>query len=357
MSGYFSSAKRALKGKSTSTLASLVVAGLTAIVGATYVVAKLTDAARGKNESKSVTRFEIEFELHETDELDFSGMYYKQQLLNGESGGNGDGDGKNHKKNDNAKVIHFIRHGEGIHNVAERTNGRAVWEKELVFDQKFRDPGLTEVGEAQCTKTGDKVAAAVVADKMRVPTLVISSPFYRTLLTAVLAVPFQATKEACRVVVELFRETNGRHQCDRRNEISSRVAEFPNFDFSLDYDLDDQEFKALHTSSTSTAQCGDHAAIDAGHFPSSSSKHEKWLSYSNSDVSFSETERESVEERNVRAVAFMRWLWNHPAKEVVLVGHSGIILSSINALKNGNGKKESDYLKNGEVRSFLVRSA
>ena len=80
------------------------------------------------------------------------------------------------------KIIHFVRHGQGIHNVAEATHGTEKWEAELALSDEYFDPCLTTIGQNQCQELGDKVTVAF--KNGMVLTNAISSPFTRCLETA-----------------------------------------------------------------------------------------------------------------------------------------------------------------------------
>jgi hypothetical protein len=76
-----------------------------------------------------------------------------------------------------ARVVHFIRHAQGTHNIAVATEGEAAY-----ANWKYRDARLTEVGREQAR------GAAPTAAKMRFDTVLVS-PLSRTLQTADLVLP------------------------------------------------------------------------------------------------------------------------------------------------------------------------
>lgn len=76
-----------------------------------------------------------------------------------------------------AKVVHFIRHAQGQHNLAVATEGEQAY-----TNWTWRDSRLTPTGIEQ------SAAAAPVTDKMKFD-VVLCSPLSRTLQTAVQAVP------------------------------------------------------------------------------------------------------------------------------------------------------------------------
>ena len=115
-----------------------------------------------------------------------------------------------------AKVVHFIRHAQGQHNLAVATEGEQAY-----TNWTWRDSRLTPTGIEQ------SAAAAPVTDKMKFD-VVLCSPLSRTLQTAVQAVPSMHGKI---VADELCRERVGLNPCDLRREKNVLVKEFPEVSF------------------------------------------------------------------------------------------------------------------------------
>ena len=58
------------------------------------------------------------------------------------------------KKRPHLKRVLFLRHGEGIHNAAERELGKEVWENSECTKEKYFDPPLNKVGVSQAQEVG-----------------------------------------------------------------------------------------------------------------------------------------------------------------------------------------------------------
>ncbi len=214
-------------------------------------------------------------------------------------------DNVNKAKERTTKVIHFVRHGEGIHNVAEREFGTQRWEAEIALKEDFLDPCLTEEGKRQCSVLGKALGQALNSG-MPI-TYIVSSPFTRALETAELALsdaPLTLTKS--RVVHELCRETLGRHTCDKRSPVSIVAPKFPGWDFT-------------------TLQ-------------------------SDTDAMWS-SRRETPREVQERARAWLQQIWADPrvGSHLLLVNHSGFISACFAEL--GGGWKK---LANAEIVSVIV---
>ena len=115
----------------------------------------------------------------------------------------------------NQKILHFVRHAEGYHNVDKRP----IHERPL-------DARLTPNGEAQCA------SLARITAELR-PQLVVSSPLTRTLQTArlVFGSPEREAANAPILALESVRETVN-YGCDARRPLREIRPEFPGVDFS-----------------------------------------------------------------------------------------------------------------------------
>lgn len=121
------------------------------------------------------------------------------------------------------KILHFLRHAEGIHNV----------DRSLVKKMAAHDAALVANGVAQC----EGLARDGPTSALR-PQLVVSSPLTRTLMTAKLCVPAcsSASNDGAPAVplvaLEHLRETVN-FLCDGRRSLSTIAAEVPGVDFTL----------------------------------------------------------------------------------------------------------------------------
>ena len=151
----------------------------------------------------------------------------------------------------NKKVLHFVRHAEGHHNVAASPYPRGS-EGYLAALSEFQwfDARLSAQGESQCAELRE-AARGLDYD------LVLVSPLTRTLQTATLAFARSdgggedgggdATMQASSggkgktsknqdvpwVAYEPIRERFGRNPCDNRRTLKELGAEFQHVDFSL----------------------------------------------------------------------------------------------------------------------------
>lgn len=120
-----------------------------------------------------------------------------------------------------AKIIHLVRHGQGVHNVAAAVHGSLAYK-----DQTLKDARLDETGRGQASALGARIRdAAMVVD------VILVSPLTRTIETATHMFPDRARAPPF-IAVEMCREAHGGHPCDQRRSISVIRREFPHVDFS-----------------------------------------------------------------------------------------------------------------------------
>eukprot|EP00929_Paragymnodinium_shiwhaense_P029919 TRINITY_DN17056_c0_g1_i3.p1 TRINITY_DN17056_c0_g1~~TRINITY_DN17056_c0_g1_i3.p1 ORF type:complete len:336 (-),score=17.51 TRINITY_DN17056_c0_g1_i3:41-946(-) len=113
-----------------------------------------------------------------------------------------------------AKVLYFVRHAEGTHNVNKE------YRLPIHLDAK-----LTAVGEAQCKELAGKTRSLPVD-------VIVSSPLTRCLQTASLGFSHALSIGTPLVAQEHIRETVN-FCADRRRLLSAIAADFPLVDFSL----------------------------------------------------------------------------------------------------------------------------
>ena len=144
--------------------------------------------------------------------------------------------------------MHFIRHGEGHHNVAQREwRAAAGWDGTsepytLDTDPEYRfvDALLTDKGEAEAR-------ALQARTRKLTPELLVVSPLRRATQTGLLAFEFRVTNSPSNlgeripvVAHELCHERAGRHTCDKRLARTALAAAYP----EVNYDLVDLEVVA-----------------------------------------------------------------------------------------------------------------
>ena len=188
----------------------------------------------------------------------------------------------------NSKTVHFIRHGQGFHNLlADQASAQGrTWQQFVVSpDNPYT---LPEILDAPLTHKGRQQALAL---RSRVPDgveLVVVSPNCRALQTALLAT--SSTHDAPVVAHEMCREECGVHICDQRRPIAQQRLDFPTVDFSLLTDDDDE------------------------------------------DPLWSPDRRETKEQVGERGYAFLEWLEQRPEQHIVVASHSGWLLTLFNGV-------------------------
>mmetsp|Transcript_13121 Transcript_13121/g.47860 ORF Transcript_13121/g.47860 Transcript_13121/m.47860 type:complete len:275 (-) Transcript_13121:1033-1857(-) len=214
------------------------------------------------------------------------------------------------------KLVHFIRHGHGYHNllatickeqgVKFSSAGKGWRPGSDVFNPyahpELIDPPLTQRGVAEA------VALRELSARVR-PQMVVVSPMRRAARTAVLAfdtlvgkVPFVA-HEGCR-------EQMGIHMCDKRQTKQEAVREFP--EVSFDHVLHDE------------------------------------------DILWSCEDRESKQEMALRACRFLDWLGTLDETEIVVATHSSFLFTLFNKVLLTDNDEIRKWFNTGELRSVVV---
>eukprot|EP00238_Polyblepharides_amylifera_P012819 CAMPEP_0196593754 /NCGR_PEP_ID=MMETSP1081-20130531/76429_1 /TAXON_ID=36882 /ORGANISM="Pyramimonas amylifera, Strain CCMP720" /LENGTH=255 /DNA_ID=CAMNT_0041917823 /DNA_START=338 /DNA_END=1102 /DNA_ORIENTATION=- len=194
----------------------------------------------------------------------------------------------NLKENEgHVKVLHFVRHAEGTHNVA----------KEYSSMDNF-DAVLTPFGKEQCSRLALETARLSGVD------LLVTSPLTRCVETALLGFPTQVNLGVPFLAHESIRETVN-YNCDRRKPIHEVAANFPEVDFS--YCVEDSDMVWHHYQKTFGSQ-EEHA------------KH-----------------RESDDPVHIAARArdFFKWISGRPEKEVLVSTHSAFMHHLFNHAHSG----------------------
>eukprot|EP00927_Polykrikos_kofoidii_P066443 TRINITY_DN62041_c0_g1_i1.p1 TRINITY_DN62041_c0_g1~~TRINITY_DN62041_c0_g1_i1.p1 ORF type:complete len:278 (-),score=44.28 TRINITY_DN62041_c0_g1_i1:167-1000(-) len=223
----------------------------------------------------------------------------------------------------NEKRIHFVRHGQGFHNLMAdiyKSAGRKFDSAtgEGGSDNPYCHPAvldapLTEIGREQARCLRPRARALQPQ-----PELVVVSPMVRATQTALIAfdhllgatgrspslrVPFVA-HESCREIM-------GIHVCDRRRRLSDVRPEFTFVDY-------------------------DEVGI--------SEEDSLW----NADV------RETQTELADRAYSFMLWIRSRPESEIVVATHSAFLFSLFNVVLVCEDKGLTSWFQTGEMRSIVV---
>ena len=213
--------------------------------------------------------------------------------------------------NDNGKTVHFVRHGQGFHNLLADmacASGR-TWTQ---FSSAPENPYvMPEILDAPLTETGRQQALQLqpyVQAFDRQPELIVLSPNCRALQTGAIVfehligtVPFLAH--------EMVREESGVHYCDKRRPKSRQEKEFPMIDFSL---IETEE-----------------------------------------DSIFEEGRRESKLEVGERIYTFLEWLASRPETNIGVASHSGWLLTLFNGICESDECLKA-WWQTGEMRSVRL---
>lgn len=198
------------------------------------------------------------------------------------------------------KLVHFIRHAQGHHNVA----GEARYEDYEL--EEYEDAALSSGGTEQCFKAAD-THEELLGD---VP-LVVVSIMRRCMQTATACFPALVGKEGVQWLAnEDCREQTGSHPCDRRHCTTAFKTAYPHVDFS---DIVSEEDPL-------------------------------YWKYGN-DV------REPKDACFERCKVFLAWLSERPEKEVIVCTHSAILAILVSRLIPHEPFK---MFKNCELRSYCL---
>ncbi|GBG33086.1 Phosphoglycerate mutase-like protein [Hondaea fermentalgiana] len=189
-------------------------------------------------------------------------------------------------KDESAKVVYMIRHGEGDHNAAEREYGTEKWENEIAKTDEYLDACLNEVGRDQAQKLQEAFAQAR-KDGLKVDAIIVS-PLTRAIETAKIGLGDDWDKLPI-YAVEMCRERFGKNMCDKRRSVAELKEKFPEINF--DYFMESEEDPWF----TPIREADDHI--------------EKRIAY------------------------FFNWLAQTPWKHVVVAGHSSYMAHTTKVLK------------------------
>jgi broad specificity phosphatase PhoE len=192
------------------------------------------------------------------------------------------------------KVVHFVRHGQGLHNKLHDEVGKSAY-----ADPRVLDARLTDLGKKQA-KTIQSRAKEIDPD------LIIVSPLSRAIATAVIGFKPATCPFVCH---ELCREMIGKNICDKRRKISEVKKDFPEVDY-----------------------CN----ID-----------------SNDDSLFT-PERETISACVARGYEFMNWLRQRKEKNIAVVCHSSFLLALFNGVLECKNADLATWFEVAECRSVRL---
>ncbi|KAI1270464.1 phosphoglycerate mutase-like protein [Xylariaceae sp. FL1019] len=160
------------------------------------------------------------------------------------------------------KLIYYIRHGEGFHNVKEHQVGTVVWDDHW---SRLDGDGVVEWFDAFLTDTGKQQAQALndfwrhsTRDlKIPLPQEYYSSPHARCLETTRIAysgLEQPADRVFKPVVKEMLRERTGEHTCDKRRTRSWIAENYPDFRIEEGFTQEDEIWKADYRETADDAK-------------------------------------------------------------------------------------------------------
>jgi broad specificity phosphatase PhoE len=224
----------------------------------------------------------------------------------------------------NIKTVHFVRHGQGFHNLMADL-ARAQGREWVQFSKSPENPyTMPELLDAPLTEKGRQQAIALqprVAALKNPPELIVCSPLCRALQTGIIVFANSAmennNKAPNRLLAhEMVREQTGIHVCDKRRAVSRQKLEFPLVDFSL---LD-------------SSVCGS----------------------GDDDPIFRDHVRESKQELGERIYNFMEWLSRREEKHISVNTHSGWLLTLFNGILQCEDSSLKAWFQTGEMRSVKL---
>lgn len=210
--------------------------------------------------------------------------------------------GQEHKLDAQSKIIHFVRHAEGIHNVAAEATGCLCADptRQCPYSHpSLVDPKLTEKGRSQVISLQSRASQAN-------PELIVVSPHVRTIESALLA--FEKCNGIPFLAVECAREHYGKHICDKRNNASDTKQKYQKIDMSL---------------------------------------------ITEEDTLWTE-EREPRSNVIDRSFELMEWLKQRPEKNIAVVSHSSFLLTLMNACVETEDESLTTWFETAEMRSVAL---
>ena len=196
----------------------------------------------------------------------------------------------------NVKVVHFLRHGQGFHNLLAdmaQAQGREWVQFEPSAENPYTQPELldaplTEKGRLQAQNLRQTKICTGDQQQLLPLEMVVFSPNCRALQTGTIVFQDYINKNIPFLAHEMVREETGVHLCDKRRSRERQKLEFPHIDFSL---------------------------ID-----------------SDGDPIFRDTERESKQQVGERIYKFFEWLSKRAETHVAVSSHSGWLLTVFNGI-------------------------
>lgn len=213
----------------------------------------------------------------------------------------------------NVKVVHFVRHGQGFHNLLAdlaMQDGRE-WEQYSKSKSnpyvmaELLDAPLTDKGRQQALLLQPKIQAFV--DQ---PEMVVVSSQCRAIQTGLLAFDHLVRKVKF-IAHEDVRECTGVHMCDKRRPKSLQEKEFPMVDFTQIQSEEDGLFTSM------------------------------------------DDRRETKKEVGERIYKFLSWMYDRWETHIGVASHSGWLMAVFNGVVECDESLKS-WFQTGEMRSVVL---
>ncbi|ETK79353.1 hypothetical protein L915_14776 [Phytophthora nicotianae] len=150
------------------------------------------------------------------------------------------------KSSRNVKVVYFVRHAQGYHNLAEEKYGVGRWEDEFARTDEFLDPDLTPFGVEDAKSKGSSSVKAELERGMPPIERIITSPLSRAIQTAQSFLTTDQVPNQPFLCMENCREVLDCYTFDKRRPLSEIKQKFPYVDFSRMKDEEDVLWPATH---------------------------------------------------------------------------------------------------------------
>eukprot|EP00644_Phytophthora_capsici_P013394 jgi/Phyca11/568496/estExt2_Genewise1.C_PHYCAscaffold_290130 len=150
------------------------------------------------------------------------------------------------KDSHNIKVVYFVRHAQGYHNLAEQKYGVGRWEDEFARSDEFLDPDLTPFGVEDTKVKGPPSLKAELERDMHPIERVVVSPLSRAIQTAQTFFAKDQVPNSPFLCMENCREVFDCYTFDKRRPLSEIKKKFPTVDFSLVKDEKDALWSSTH---------------------------------------------------------------------------------------------------------------
>jgi broad specificity phosphatase PhoE len=212
----------------------------------------------------------------------------------------------------NVKVCHFLRHGQGFHNLLADMYSLQGREWAQFVPSPDNPYVRSEIVDAPLTQKGRNQARAVnplIRNMVHQPELIVLSSHCRALQTGLIAFEHLIKTSVPMIAHEMVREQTGVHVCDMRRTRCEQENEFPRVDFGLIEDEQDQLFQSGR--------------------------------------------RETKMEVGERVYSFLQWLEQRSETHVGIVSHSGWLMTLFNGCVKCDDSLK-DWFQTGELRSVKL---